>query len=140
MTKEYTPRYFYKMCERPQALTAHLSESDFYTTMYLEDPKACIAEELLGDDVMSDIIEKFRVPFRLVADELAERLNKTLRVIVQPSLNDRTIVMIVSVEDDPIVYVTHERKSWNFWFETVREFDEFIQKMIDRGMKHAINR
>jgi len=98
--------------------------------IWFKDNQSCFPAEYMGDDLMCDIIDKFWYPYEFIA-ELVEETNKTLgqniRIVVMPSYEDTTSI---AIHDGKKVFIEEHVKAWNFFFETDKDFDEWVEARL----------
>jgi len=87
--------------------------------IYLTELDTCIHEDYLGDDVMSDIINKFYYVFEAVREEF----EPFIEVYIVPSCDDDSVYFMML---DMKLLVKGHSKAWNFWWESEEELMEFM--------------
>ncbi len=87
--------------------------------MYLEEPNGCIHDAYLGDDVLSDITEKFY----WCLDTIRKEFDVFIEVYVMPSCEDSTTYLMIY--ESKILVKGHD-KAWNFWWNTPEDIMEYM--------------
>jgi hypothetical protein len=105
--------------------------------IWFRDNGGCYPEEYLGEELMSDIINKFYEPLSFIRSLLEKEQAKTLdiKITVMPSYEDRTYFTITL--DSKKVLIESSWKAWAFWF-TDDEFNQFVEEQL-RIWKDAIS-
>lgn len=119
------PRYG----DRGKALLSHVRKrvnecyyrEDAFRKMYLEEPDGCVPEDLIGDDLLSDIKNKYYWPVDAVRDQLEREFGRDppMWIYVDPSYEDSTWALLTL--DNRHILLTHCQKPWQFWFESEAE-------------------
>jgi hypothetical protein len=97
--------------------------------IYLTDSNSCIHDDYLGDDVMSDIINKFYYVFEAVREEF----DPFVEVYIVPSCEDDSAYFMIL---DKTLLVKGHSKAWNFWWESEEELMEFMYEAYCQISKH----
>jgi hypothetical protein len=85
--------------------------------MYLEEPHGCVPEDLLGEELLSDVKSKFYWPMDAVRRQLAVVLgpNRPMFVYVDPSYEDATHAFLTLGDREILAACSCD--AWKFWFE-----------------------
>jgi len=100
-----------------------------FEKLYIGEKNTCIPEDLLGEDLLLDIKEKFYSIFhpireRLEKEKLAE---KSIYIFVDPSYENITTA-IVTYGTEKILYILYE-KPWRLRWQTTKEMEEELNEI-----------
>ena len=85
----------------------------------LDEAGGSVPSDCIGDDLAMDIIAKYDAPIQAACELASKKLPKgaELEVIVEPSLEDRTKVVVVLGEH---VVWRDSSKAWHFHFKSLK--------------------
>jgi hypothetical protein len=114
---------------------------NYIQKIYFEDPKGCIPDEYIGEDLMNDIQSKFYFPLAflrlLFFSKHAAFRNETLIITIDPSYESPTNYNLILYERR-IVLLQDNWAAWKFWFDNDDAFDNWINTCLtemDEGLK-----
>lgn len=85
---------------------------DYFSDMYLRDYSGCVHHNYEGEDVMTAIIEKFDAYFITIAKRLDKEFNSDVRVVIQPSYESDTDIVMYDNVSKTVLY-TNRVRAWH---------------------------
>lgn len=91
--------------------------ADLFKALYVGERDGCIPDELIGEDLLTDIHDLFYYALDGLRGELKERSGngEFLWILVDPSWDDATSYALITEED--VLLVGHT-KAWHFYWES----------------------
>jgi len=106
--------------------------------VYLTDNNGCLPAGIDGEDIMFEIIRKFKLPLQFVIKVIESegllKKGQTLYAMVEPSHEESThsIVYLDDVTGVParmrIVY-DDWIKAWHYWYESEEKFEDELKRL-----------
>jgi len=106
-------------------------DSDAFKKLYIGSKDSCIPEDLMGEDLLLDIKEKFYSILHPIRERLEKEkmAKKPIYIFVDPSYEDITAA-IVTYDNEEILYTFYE-KPWRLNWETTREMEEELNEIYE---------
>jgi hypothetical protein len=128
-------------------------DTEYFKTLYMDEPEGCVPEVCLGDDLAMDIIDKVHHPHRFVGDVLIDEFgpmreacytdNNTgelailpdwIAVVTQPDYMDGTMVVMYLYNRMELLY--HNCfKMWHYYFPTMEELGKELREIYESCKK-----
>jgi hypothetical protein len=107
-------------------------DPEAFEKLYMGEKHECIPDDLMGDDLLLDIKEKFHSIFHPLREQLEkERLaEKPIYIFVDPSYEDTTAA-IMTHEADEVLFILY-RKAWHLSWATEKEMEEELNEIYER--------
>ncbi len=106
-------------------------DSDAFEKLYIGRKDSCIPEDLIGEDLLLNIKEKFYSILHLIREQLEKEkiAKKPIYILVNPSYEDITAA-IVTYDNKEILYTFYE-KPWRLNWETTKEMEEELNEIYE---------
>lgn len=85
------------------------NEQEVLQKLFLQELKGCMPEEFIGDDILTEIRNKYYAFFGAIRDEI----EPFIEIWIDPSYEDCTATLMIL--EDKLLYKDCQ-KAWNFWF------------------------
>jgi len=101
--------------------------SDAFEKMYLQDPKGCVHPDLVGDELLHSIKEKFYWPLNAVREQLEKEFGNEppMWVYVDPCY-DNTTYALLTLGNEHVLF-SYGSKPWTFWWESGAEMGKELR-------------
>lgn len=102
-------------------------QRDAFRKMYLEDPKGCVPEEFIGDDILYAIKGKFYWPFDAVRAQLKKEFgdDRSMYIYVDPCWDDTTYSLLTLGNE--YLLLSYGSKPWTFWWENEQDMKKDLE-------------
>jgi hypothetical protein len=113
-------------CTQKQVNEWH-SRRDAFRKLYLQDPKGCVPEEFIGDDILYAIKGKFYWPLNAVREQLEKEFGSDppMWVYVDPCYDDTTYALLTLGNE--LVLFSYGSKPWTFWWENEQDMKKDLE-------------
>lgn len=111
---------------------------DAFRKMYLEEPNGCIPDELMGEELLYDVKNKFYWPMDAVRVQLEKEFGteQSMWVYVDPTYEDTTWALLTL--DNRHVLLTYCEKAWKFWFEGEAEMRKELRQWYRKAKERYL--
>lgn len=106
-------------------------DPDAFEKLYIGRKDSCIPDELIGEDLLLDIKDKFYSILHPIRERLEKEkmAKKPIYIFVDPSYEDITAA-IVTYDNEEILYTFYE-KPWCLNWETTRDMEEELNEIYE---------
>jgi len=106
-------------------------DPDAFEKLYIGKKGSCIPEDLIREDLLLDIKEKFYCILHPIRERLEKEkvAKKPVYIYVDPSYEAHTIA-VLAYDNKDILFTIYE-KPWRLYWETTRDMEEELNKIYE---------
>jgi hypothetical protein len=122
--KQFTP-------EVRKYVAGQFGNPEAFEKLYIGEKHECIPDELMGEDLLLDIKEKFYSIFYPLREELEKEnlTKKPVYIFIDPSYEDTTTA-IVTHDADEVLFILY-RKPWHLCWESEEEMNTELNEIYE---------
>lgn len=107
-------------------------DPEAFEKLYMGEKHECVPDDLMGDDLLLDIKEKFYSILHPIRERLEKEgmTKKPIYIFVDPSYEDVTTAIMTHGAEE-VLYIIY-RKPWHLNWETTKEMEEELNEIYER--------